>query len=157
LTGQFFDWTILRRTILRPDNSSTAQFHVGQFFASFLFDFGPNCEKLSSEELSTGKIVQSKNCPGEELSVLLKNKLSEELSGEKFSARRTVRGKFFRAKNCPYAKNVRGTNCPAKNCLSINCPVEELSGRRIVRVNNCPGEELAGRRIVLKSRMAAID
>jgi hypothetical protein len=47
------------------------------------------------------EIVQSKNCPGEELSTLLKKNLSEELSGEKFSGRRTVRGKNVRAKNCP--------------------------------------------------------
>jgi hypothetical protein len=64
-------------------------------------------------------------------------KLSEELSGEKISGRRTVW-----EKNPSEELSGRRTVCVLK---IFN---EELSGRRIFRVKNCPGEELSGRKII---------
>jgi hypothetical protein len=68
------------------------------------------------------KTVRVKNCPIKKLSGrrivrFAEKNLSEELSGEKFSGRRTVRGKKFQAKNYLCVKKFN----------------EELSGRRIIR------------------------
>lgn len=134
------------------NRKSSGQFFGGQSYAD-------NCRQIiSGQQLSRRRIVQTKNCPGEEWPTgRFVN--ANNCPRREFSPRKIVHMKNNRTILCPklsrrkiVCKFFGDTSLPTiadKLFVANNCPVGgKLSKRRIVQTRNCSGKEWPTRKFV---------